>query len=368
MNDIIDGRVATTRRAMAEIGLEALLVSIAENRRYLSGFSGEDNGFDESAGTLLIGTERLFLLTDSRFDIQARRQAPGYRVHIYTEGLAEALPALLQDLRPSRIGFESRRVSVFQHEKIAAATTKAGLDVELVPVDELVERQRVIKSEAEIDATRAALAIAEQTFARVAATARPGITEKALAWAVEQGAREAGADGLSFPTIVAAGPNSALPHAVPTDRPVAAGEPLLFDWGVRLEGYCSDTTRTIVLGTADADFQRIYRVVRDAQKKAIAAIRPGVAAREVDAVARRHIEENGFAGKFGHGLGHGTGLAVHEGPRLSPRSETTLAAGMLVTVEPGIYIEGWGGIRLENQVVVRENGAEQLNALPFLFE
>jgi Xaa-Pro aminopeptidase len=368
VDTVINHRIASVREAIGRQGLDALLVLIAENRRYLSGFKGEDSAFDESAGVLLIGPERLILATDSRFEIQARTEAPAFEVHIYTQGLARELPQLVASLSARRLGVESRRLSMAQHADITTAAAKAGLEIELVPVEEMVEALRAVKSPAEIASTRAALAIAERAFAEVAAAARPGATEKELAWAMECAARQAGADDMAFTTIVAAGPNSACPHAIPTDRAVAAGEPLLVDWGVRLEGYCSDTTRTFVLGRPDDRFRRIYQVVRQAQQMAIAAIRPGVAARDVDAAARRHIESCGFKDKFGHGLGHGTGLAIHEAPRLSPFSDATLAAGMIVTVEPGIYIEGWGGIRLENQVVVREAGAEVLNSLPFLFE
>jgi Xaa-Pro aminopeptidase len=233
----------------------------------------------------------------------------------------------------------------------------AGLKVEVVPVEEMVEPLRAVKGPEEIEATRAALAVAEAVFTEITAKLQPGMTEKQIARALEGAARQAGADAMSFPTIVAAGPNSALPHAIPGDRPVAAGEPLLIDWGVRLDGYCSDTTRTFVLGAPDGEFRRIYKVVRQAQRMATAAIRPGITGREVDAVARDHIAESGFAG-----------LAIHETPRLSPLSDAVLEKGMIVTVEPGIYIEGWGGIRLENQVVVTDSGAEVLNSLPFLFE
>ncbi len=367
MDYAISQRIQILRQHMAARQLDAFLVLIAENRFYLSGFSAEDNGFDESSGALLIGPDHLILATDSRFDIQARQQAPGYAVQVYTKGLAEELPVLLARMRPRRLGFESRRLSVEQHARMVSRIAGAGLTVEMVAVEELAESQRVIKSEVEIEATRAALAIAERVFAQVAEAVRPGMTEREIAWTLEKALHEAGADALSFPIIVAAGPNSALPHAVPGDRPVGAGEPILFDWGVRLGGYCSDTSRTLVLGGGDSQFERVYRTVREAQQKAIAAIRPGVAARDVDAVARDHIARSGFAGKFGHGLGHGTGLAIHEAPRLSPLSEAVLAPGMLVTVEPGIYIEGWGGVRLENQAVVREQGAEVLNMLRFLW-
>jgi Xaa-Pro aminopeptidase len=168
------------------------------------------------------------------------------------------------------------------------------------------------------------------------------MTEKQVAWAMESAMREAGADGLSFPVIVAGGPNSALPHAVPSERPLRTGEPILFDWGAKLNGYCSDTSRTIILGAADDTFKKVHGTVLEAQQRAIAAIRAGINSKMVDAAARDFIHQSGYEGKFGHGLGHGTGLAVHEAPRLSPLRETILESGMLVTVEPGIYLPEWG--------------------------
>jgi Xaa-Pro aminopeptidase len=365
---MLQRRIERLRESLAAHDLDALLVTIAENRRYLSGFTGEDNGFDESAGALIIGPRHLILATDARFELQARREAPDFNVVVYTRGLTRELPAMMEPLAARRLGVESRRISLAWHAEILEALSGVGLEVEVVPVTEMVEPQRAVKSPEEIEATRAALAVAEAVFTETTAKIRAGMTEKQIARALEAAARQAGADAMSFPTIVAAGPNSALPHAIPGNRPVAAGEPLLIDWGVRLDGYCSDTTRTFLLGTPDEAFRRIYKVVRQAQQMATAAIRPGITGREVDAVARHHIAENGYGDKFGHGLGHGTGLAIHEAPRLSPLSDAILEKGMIVTVEPGIYIEGWGGIRLENQVVVTDSGAEVLNSLSFLFE
>lgn len=189
------------------------------------------------------------------------------------------------------------------------------------------------------------------------------MTEKQAAWAMEKGMREGGAQAMAFPTIVASGPNSALPHAVPGDRAFKTGEPILFDWGAKLDGYCSDTTRTVVLGQPDATFKKVYQTVLDAQQKAMDAIKTGANTAAVDRLARSHIENAGFTGRFGHGLGHGTGLAVHEAPRLSPIRNTRLEEGMIVTVEPGIYLPDWGGIRIENQVVVRDDGPEVLTQL-----
>jgi Xaa-Pro aminopeptidase len=239
------------------------------------------------------------------------------------------------------------------------------MDATLVPVEDIVENLRVIKTEEEIEATRKSLAVAEDAFEATLSKLKPGMTEKEGAWLLEMAVRENGGSGLSFPTICATGLNSALPHAIPGDDLFKEGEPLLFDWGVFAGHYCSDTTRTVVLGEPDDQFKNVYRTVREAQLRAIAKIRSGVSSREVDATARQFIDGTEFKGKFAHGLGHGTGLAVHEAPRLSPLKDETLRAGMIVTVEPGIYLPDWGGIRLENQVVVREDGVEVLNRLEF---
>ncbi|MCP4370542.1 MAG: M24 family metallopeptidase, partial [Deltaproteobacteria bacterium] len=200
-------------------------------------------------------------------------------------------------------------------------------------------------------------------FNNIKSTIKPGMTERQLAWEMEKEIREAGAQALSFPTIAASGPNSALPHAIPSDRKIKAGEPILFDWGARLDSYCSDISRTVMIGAPDETFKKVFTTVLDAQQMATDAIKPGISSKAVDKIARDRIEKSGFKGKFGHGLGHGTGLAVHEHPRLSPLKKTTLETGMVFTVEPGIYIPNWGGIRLENMVVVRDDGVEVLNQI-----
>lgn len=364
IKQVIEDRLKRVRAAMAQQDLDALMVLVGENRDYLSGFSGEDTQFDESAGALFISASRLVLATDSRYEEQAKQEAPGYEVLCYPKGLAKSLPAVVSDIGARRLGFESVRTSYRQHQTFVKELKKAGVAVQLVPTLNIVENLRVIKSDDEIDRTRAALRLAEAVFLDVIRSLEPGMSEGRAAWAMERGMREAGAQALAFPTIVAAGPNSALPHAVPGRRRIKAHEPLLFDWGARLNGYCSDTSRTITLGEPDETFIKVAQTVLDAQKKGIEAIRTGVDAREVDAIARKIIDENGFKGKFGHGLGHGTGLAIHEEPRLSPLSDRVLQSGMLVTVEPGIYLPGWGGVRIENQVVVRDDGAQVLNTLP----
>jgi Xaa-Pro aminopeptidase len=361
---MIESRIANIRAAMAEKALDGLLVLIEENRRYLSGFTGEDHGFDESAGALLITPTALILATDSRFELQARKEAPLYEAVIYRNGLGPELVSLVERLKIRQLGFESARVSVQQHAAFQKALHDGRRSVTLVPVEDLVERYRQVKTAEEIAHTRKALALAEAAFRTVVRMLRPGMTERSAAWALEKAMREAGAECLSFPVIVAGGPNSALPHAIASDRPIRSGEPILFDWGAKLNGYCSDTSRTVVLGAPDETFKKVHGTVREAQQKAIAAVKAGASSRAVDAVARDFIHQSGYEGRFGHGLGHGTGLAVHEAPRLSPLKETLLETGMIVTVEPGIYLPQWGGVRIENQVVVGDNGPVVLNALP----
>jgi Xaa-Pro aminopeptidase len=362
-SNLIKTRVANLREAMAEKNIDTLLVLVEENRRYLSGFTGEDHQYDESAGALLISARELILATDSRFEIQAATEAPLYEVVVNNKGLAKELPSLLKRLATRRLGFESNRVSVHHHHQFQKELTDAAMTVTWLPLETFVEHLRIVKTSQEIEATRHALALAEAAYQRVVKTLKPGMTEKAVAWAMESEMRQAGADALSFPVIVAAGPNSALPHAIPSQRPINATEPILFDWGAKLNGYCSDTSRTVVLGRPDDTFLKVYHTVLEAQNIATAAIKAGVSSKMVDGLARDHIHRQGFEGKFGHGLGHGTGLAVHEGPRLSPLKEMTLARGMLVTVEPGIYLADWGGVRIENQVMVEKDGPLVLNQL-----
>jgi len=359
----IEKRIARLRKTLVRKKLDAFLALIEENRRYLSGYSGGDTQFDESAGALLITADRLILTTDSRYDLQARREAPLYRVVRLRESLDKELPRLLKRLKAGRVGFESIRMTFSQHAKISEALKKAGLAVELVPTEDIVEAQRILKSRDEAGAVKKALEIAEAGFERMLESIRPGMTESEAAWLLESYLREGGAEGLSFPTIVAAGPNSALPHAVPGHRKIKAGVPVLFDWGTKAAGYCSDISRTIIIGRPDATFRKVYQTVRDAQRKAIDAIRPGAGTKAVDAAAREFIARKGFKGRFGHGLGHGVGLAIHEQPRLSPLSDRKIKTGMVFTVEPGIYLPRWGGVRIENMVRARPGGVEVLNRL-----
>jgi Xaa-Pro aminopeptidase len=268
---------------------------------------------------------------------------------------------IVTSLKTERLGFESGRLTYLQFQKLKDRLKADGSPVTMVATENLVEDLRVIKDEGELDAIQQSLALAEGAFEAIAPELSPGITEKELAWSLEQAMREMGAEAIAFPPIVAFGPNAALPHAVPTNRTLREGEPILFDWGARLNGYCSDISRTLVLGRPDKTFKKIYQTVLDAQRKAVEQIKPGISTQEVDKIARDHIADMGYGDFFGHGLGHGVGLATHERPHLSPMRPTTLEAGMVTTVEPGIYIPGWGGVRLENMVVVTREGAIVLN-------
>jgi Xaa-Pro aminopeptidase len=357
-------RIEAVRNELSRHTLVALLVFNAENRRYLSGFTGEDGGINESAGVLVISPDRLILATDSRYELQARSEAPLFETICYRKGFSSELPSIARRLAKGRIGFEAAAVSHATALKLEREMRDSLPDHTLAGIEDLVENLRAVKSGGEIDATEKALTVAEDAFLRMRRDIVCGMTEKEIAWMLEKYLRDEGADALAFPVIVAAGPNSALPHAIPTDRPVREGEPVLVDWGARVNGYCSDTSRTFVLGRPDDTFHHVFETVATANRLATAAIRDGASGTAVDALARNYIDERGYRKRFGHSLGHGTGLAVHELPRLSPVTDSDLRTGMLVTVEPGIYLPQWGGVRLENQVAVESQGARILNRLP----
>lgn len=357
---MIKERLGKLQASLRRRKLDAVLITEPGNRRYLSGYTATDHGIQESSGVLLIpaaGTP--YLLTDSRFVLQAAEQAREFTVELYTKGLLPLLKQLLTGHGLRRLGFESHyslHSTVAKMEKMAASA-----DVELVATTDLVERMRVIKSADEIALLKKSVLLNERVFQLVYSTIEPGMTEIEIALALELTMRELGAEGASFETIVAFGTNAAKPHAVPTDQVLKSGDIVLVDMGLVLQGYCSDMTRTFVAGKPGKTYLERLRVVRKAQLAGIAAIRAGAVCREVDQAARTVIANAGYGDFFGHGLGHGVGLAVHEEPRLGPRSRKKLRAGMIVTIEPGIYLPEWGGIRLENMAVVRENGCEVLN-------
>jgi len=362
-------RLAGLRRCMLEKEVDAVWIVQPENRRYLSGFRASDLQITESSGSLLITRDLCFLLTDSRYSEEAAVEAPGFEVKTYSEGIVEGLSGLLAEGHvPSRLGFEKDYVTWGLHQELEKRLLELPAPVQLVPLSGIVEDMREIKEESEAAALRASgkmlCAVMEATIGFM----RPGLTEREVAWKVEVLTREVGAQETAFPPIVASGPNSALPHAVPTDRVLKENEPVILDLGVKLDGYCSDMTRTVFLGEPPDDFNEIYGTVRRAQAAALEAIRPGVESTFVDKTARDIIQEAGFGPFFGHGLGHGVGLAVHEGPRLTPRKPVALKKGMVTTVEPGIYIPGKGGVRLEEMVLITGEGIEIMTPDPKVYE
>lgn len=353
-------RISDLRNVLKRKKIDALLVTQPENRRYLSGYSATDSSIAESSGVLLIPRRGApFLFTDSRFDLHARHEAAGFTVMLYPKGLLALLEKMLPALGVRKLAFESHYMLYSSATKLIDRTKKRG--IEAVPVTGLVEKMRVRKSREEIERIEKSVQLNEEVFREIFASLREGQTEREVAMRIENAMRAKGAERPSFETIVAGGPNGALPHAVPGERPLKRGEPIVIDMGLVLNGYCSDMTRTVVLGTPDEKTVEIFRIVRRAQLAATGAIRAGITGREADRAAREVIRQAGFGDNFGHGLGHGVGLNVHEGPSLNRRNRKKLQAGMIITVEPGIYLEGWGGVRLENMGVVEQQGCRILN-------
>lgn len=359
MDEQLD-RIVRLQSGLRRRHIDGLLVSQPDNRRYLSGYTAPDHGIQESSGLLLIPAKgRPYLLTDARFTLQAEAEAQLFLVELYSRGLLPLLERLINRLGLQSLAFESDYLLHSTFQRLAGMANKRGLT--LVPQLGLIEAMREVKSADELELLRASTRLNETVFQSVYATIEPGMTEREIALALELTMREMGAEGPSFPTIVAFGTNAARPHAVPTDRELQAGDLVLIDMGLIHRGYCSDMTRTFVAGRPDRTYIDRHRVVRAAMQAGIGAIRAGVTGAEVDRVARQVIADAGYGDHFGHSLGHGVGLAVHEAPRLSRTNRKKLRAGMVVTVEPGIYLPEWGGIRLENMVVVGEHGPEVLN-------
>jgi len=343
-------RVAAVRRRLTDLELDALVVTAPENTRYLSGFSG-------TLGYLVISGAGAEILGDSRYWLQMEAEAPGFTLvrSVASSGLLALLADHLKRLGARRVGFESQHLTVDQHRRLGGSLTA---DVALVPTAGLVEELRMLKTPHEVELLRQVAGIASRAFDRVRSAIRPGLRERDIAFLLEQTFRELGADGPAFDTIVAAGERGALPHGRAGDRELARGDMVVVDFGALAGGYNSDTTRTIVVGEPTPEQTRVIDAVRQAQTESMALMRPGVTADAVD--RRAHDVLAGEAHAFGHGLGHGIGLMVHERPFLSPSDQTPLQAGMVITNEPGIYRPGWGGVRLEEMVLVTEAGPQVL--------
>jgi Xaa-Pro aminopeptidase len=348
-------RVTPLRQRLLDLGLDALVVTAPENIRYLSGFTG-------SLGYLIIGKDAAEILGDSRYWLQMEAEAPAFRLMPSgpSHGLWALIAQRLKDLGLRRVGFESFHLTFEQHQRLAGALSP---EQTLVATPGLVEDLRIVKEAEEIELLRAVASIAGRAFDRVRAAIRPGLRERDVAFLLEQTFRELGADGPAFETIVAAGERGALPHGRASDRVLSRGDMVVIDFGATAAGYHSDTTRTIVIGEPTPEQARVIEAVRQAQLASMALMKPGVTTDEVDRRAREVLAGEQHA--FGHGLGHGIGLQVHERPYLSSSDHTALRPGMVITNEPGIYIPGWGGARLEEMVLITQAEPEVLTSASY---
>lgn len=344
-------RQAALRRSLEGEGLDALLVSHLANIRYLTGFTG-------SAALLLIHAEATVLVTDFRYAVQAPAEAgAAAAVEVDQKSVWDRLGRVLESLPIGILGIEAQSLTVRDAERVGALTK-----ARVAPTSDQVERLRAVKSPEEVAAIRAAAELAQEALAEVLPAVRVGRSELEIGAALESALRRRGSEWHPFPTIVASGPRSALPHARSSPRAVEGGEWLLIDFGAQVDGYCADLTRTLVVGgRADERQRAMYELVRSAQQRAVERLRPGMTGREGDALARDLIAARGFGDAFGHSLGHGIGLEVHEAPRLAPTAEAPLPAHAVVTVEPGVYFPGWGGVRLEDDVHLGPDGPERLS-------
>lgn len=353
-------RIKTLQKKLRRKKIDAMLVSQPENRRYLCGYRGGDHGIGETSGLLLVPAKgAVHLLTDFRFQLQAKAEAPFVKVHLYPKGVLKLLQGFLPKLDIKNLGFESH-FTLHSFAKLMKEQLGKG-GVRCTPLENIVEQMRIIKDEKEINILRKSVLLNEKIFKKIYKDIGGFSTEIDVALAIETTMRRMGAEAKSFDSIVASGANGALPHAMPSQDQIKPDKSLTIDMGLVLNGYCSDMTRNFVPRNPSKKYLKLHRLVRKAQLAGIAAVQAGARCCDVDKAARSIIAEAGYGPQFGHSLGHGVGLAVHEGPRLSSANKTKLKAGMIVTVEPGIYIPGWGGIRLENMVVVREKGCENLN-------
>ena len=342
-------RLAKLRAKLGEKNYDGMLVTQPENRRYMSGFTG-------SAGYLVITQKDAVLLTDFRYTEQAGLQAPDFSVKQISYDFATWFPQLLGDLGVRRLAFDAHDVSYSMHQVMVKALGETK--VEILPDDGyIIELIRAVKEPEEVAAIERAQALTDQAFEYVEERLRPGITEDQVAWELEKYIREHCGEGLAFETIVGAGPNGARPHHRAGGAVLREGEPIVIDMGAKVDGYCADMTRTVYLGRQDDQFKKVYDIVLGAQLTAENLIKSGITGEEADGYARKVIDDAGYGEAFGHSLGHGIGLFVHEHPRLAKNQKNILEDGMVFSVEPGIYITGWGGVRIEDLVVLEQGVA-----------
>lgn len=342
-------KIHKLRKMFKENNIDGMLISSNYNRRYITGFTG-------TAGVVLISENEAKFITDFRYVEQANEQATGFEVIEHQKPIIEEVANQLKLMGIKKLGFEKTHVTYSTYEEYE----KNFLQVELTPVSGLIEKLRLIKETQEIKILKEAAQIADAAFDHIIQYIKPGLTELEVSNELEFFMRRAGAVSSSFDIIVASGIRSALPHGVATNKVIKKGELVTLDFGAYYKGYCSDITRTIAVGKPSSELEKIYNTVYEAQMRGMSGIKPGITGKQADALTRDYIREQGYGEYFGHSTGHGLGMEVHEGPGLSMKSDTILEPGMVVTVEPGIYISGVGGTRIEDDTVITENGNESL--------
>ncbi|AIE60693.1 Xaa-Pro dipeptidase [Bacillus methanolicus] len=342
-------KIKKLRSAIEKLGIDGILITNSYNRRYMTNFTG-------SAGVVLISTENAQFITDFRYIEQATKQCEGYEIVQHKGSLPDEVAKQVKKLGIKKLGFEQDHLSYSSFKAYEKA-----IGAELVPVSGVVEKLRLIKTESEIKILKEAADIADAAFKHILEFIRPGVTELEVSNELEFFMRKAGAISSSFDIIVASGYRSALPHGVASDKIIETGDFVTLDFGAYYKGYVSDITRTVAVGKPDDKLKEIYGIVLEAQLRGLAGIKPGMTGKEADALTRNFIAQKGYGENFGHSTGHGIGLEVHEGPALSIKSDTVLEPGMVVTVEPGIYIPGLGGVRIEDDTLITKDHNETLN-------
>ncbi|WP_373892746.1 M24 family metallopeptidase [Virgibacillus natechei] len=341
-------KLTKLRNALEANNLDAILITSAINRRYITGFTG-------TAGAAIISKHNTRFITDFRYTEQATEQAQGFDIVEHKQAIELAIKDQVKDMNVKRLGFEKDHVTYSRYEDF-----KQAIEAELVPVSGLVEDIRLIKTADELSIMKQAAKIADDAFEHIQTYIKPGVKEIDVSNELEFFMRKQGATSSSFDIIVASGRRSALPHGVASDKEINSGELVTLDYGALYNGYCSDITRTFAVGEINDELKEIYDTVLEANLRGIDGIKPGITGREADALTRDYIKEKGYGDQFGHSTGHGLGLEVHEGPSLSYRTDQKLETGMVVTVEPGIYVPGVGGCRIEDDIFITETGNERL--------
>lgn len=349
MSSVYTERLVGLRKKLEKLNADAALITKRENYMYMSGFTG-------TAAMLYITKNKAILLTDFRYVEQAAAQAPDYEIIRYNGSYTSEINMIIGNRSKTVLAFEDSYVTYRDYRQF-----KDNLNVsDMIPLGTSIEELRRVKDESEMTLIRKAVKIADNAFEHILGYLKPGVTEVEIAAEMEYFMKKQGATGASFDTIIASGLRSSMPHGVASEKKLEAGDVITMDYGALYKGYCSDITRTVFLGEPKADLKRIYQIVLDAQQKGIEAVKQGRRGKDVDKIARDYIADAGFGDYFGHGLGHGVGLEIHEDPTLSPRGEIILQDGMIVTVEPGIYIPGLGGVRIEDMLLVKGQNAEDL--------